>query len=102
MVQAGPERKMSLIQVRELSIEFGGNYILREISCTVEHNSRLGLIGPNGCGKSTLIKLMLGELNPTLGTVSRSSKAVIAYLPQNAQPDQDLTWRTMSNLPGPI
>lgn len=82
---------MSLIQVRELSIEFGGNYILREISCTVEHNSRLGLIGPNGCGKSTLIKLMLGELNPTLGTVSRSSKAVIAYLPQNAQPDQDLS-----------
>lgn len=81
---------MSLIQVRELSIEFGGNYILRDISCTVEHNSRLGLIGPNGCGKSTLIKLMLGELNPTLGTVSRSSKAVIAYLPQNAQPDQDL------------
>jgi len=81
---------MSLIQANELSIEFGGTYILRELSCTLEHNSRIGLIGPNGCGKSTLIKLLLGELQATEGTVTRASRCVIAYLPQNAQPDQSL------------
>jgi ATP-binding cassette subfamily F protein 3 len=82
---------MSLIQTRELSLEFGGNYVLDKISCTIEHNSRIGLIGPNGCGKSTLIKLMLGQIIPTSGTVQRASKCVIAYLPQNAMPDGSLS-----------
>lgn len=78
---------MSLIQAIDLAMEFGGNYVLKDINCTVEHNSRIGLIGSNGCGKSTLIKLLLGQMNPSSGVVTRSSKCHIAYLPQNAQPD---------------
>lgn len=82
---------MSLIQTQDLALEFGGTYVLDGISCAIEHNSRIGLIGPNGCGKSTLIKLMLGQLTPTSGTVQRASRCVVAYLPQNAMPDQDLS-----------
>ncbi len=64
--------------------------MLRELSCSVEHNSRIGLIGPNGCGKSTLIKIILGALEPTEGTVSIARKCRIAYLPQNMQLDPNL------------
>lgn len=74
---------MSLVQVIDASLEFGGNYILKNIDCTLEHNSRIGLIGPNGSGKSTLIKLMLGQLNPVSGEVIRAKKCNIAYLAQN-------------------
>ena len=81
---------MSLIQVIEVAQEFSANYVLKNINCSLEHNSRIGLIGPNGCGKSTLIKIMLGQLTPSEGTVVRARKARLAYLPQSMKLDPDL------------
>ncbi|MDD2210702.1 MAG: ABC-F family ATP-binding cassette domain-containing protein [Candidatus Cloacimonetes bacterium] len=74
---------MSIIQCVDLGIEFGGNYVLRNVNCTIEHNSRIGLIGPNGSGKTTLIKLILGELRPVEGQVLKAKNYRIAYLAQN-------------------
>lgn len=83
---------MSLIQIIDLGIEFGGNYILKDINCTIEHNSRIGLIGANGSGKTTLIKLIQKELRPTLGKVVQAKQCRIAYLEQNPtlNPDKSL------------
>jgi len=81
---------MSLIQVIDAGMEFAGNHILRNINCTLEHNSRIGLIGSNGSGKSTLIKIMLGLLNPTSGKVLRAKKCNIAYLAQNLTLESNL------------
>ncbi|MBP9036183.1 MAG: ABC-F family ATP-binding cassette domain-containing protein [Candidatus Cloacimonas sp.] len=83
---------MSLIQVINASIEFGGNYILSDINCTLEHNSKIGLIGSNGSGKTTLIKLMLGVLLPSEGKVLHSKKCRIAYLPQNPVLDGNISF----------
>lgn len=74
---------MSLIRANNLSLEFGGNYILKDVNCSLEHNSRVGLIGMNGSGKTTLIRLMLGFLNPTSGEVLRAKNCRVAYLPQD-------------------
>ena len=74
---------MSLIQIIDLGMEFGGNYILKDINCTIEHNSRIGLIGANGSGKTTLIKLIQKSLRPTLGRVVQAKQCQIAYLEQN-------------------
>lgn len=76
---------MSLISARNLSFEFGGRRILSEINCSIEHNSRIGLIGANGSGKTTLIRLFLAELQASSGTINRASNLQIAYLPQNAK-----------------
>ncbi len=78
---------MSLIQVIDCGIEFAGTFVLRGVNCTIEHNSRIGLIGSNGSGKSTLIKLMLGMLTPTEGSILCAKKCRIAYLSQNMQLD---------------
>lgn len=82
---------MSLIQIIDLGIEFGGNYILRDINCTIEHNSRIGLIGANGSGKTTLIKLIRKDLRPTLGKVIQAKQCQIAYLEQNPILDTELS-----------
>lgn len=76
---------MSLISARELSFEFGGQRVLSELNCSIEHNSRIGLIGANGSGKTTLIRLLLAELQPSSGTINRASSLKVAYLPQNAK-----------------
>ncbi|MGC9362565.1 MAG: ABC-F family ATP-binding cassette domain-containing protein, partial [Candidatus Syntrophosphaera sp.] len=83
---------MSLIQVNDLSLEFGGNHVLKEVTCSVEHNSRIGLIGMNGSGKTTLIRLMLGEIEPSSGEVLRARNCRVAYLPQNflLEPRQEM------------
>lgn len=76
---------MSLISVRELNFEFGGQTIFSGLNCSIEHNSRIGLIGPNGSGKTTLIRLLLAELQASSGVISRASDLKVAYLPQNAK-----------------
>ncbi len=72
-----------MIQCLDLGMEFAGDYVLRGVNCTIEHNSKIGLIGANGSGKSTLIRLMLGEMTPSLGRVVRARNLRIAYLEQN-------------------
>ncbi|MFA6721326.1 MAG: ATP-binding cassette domain-containing protein, partial [Candidatus Cloacimonadaceae bacterium] len=61
-IEKGLPQHMSLIRARDLSLEFGGSYILSQVNASLEQNSRVGLIGTNGSGKTTLIRLFLGLL----------------------------------------
>ncbi len=56
--------------------------IVSNLSVTVLRNDRVGIIGPNGCGKSTLINLLLGKLEPTSGSIRHGTQLQIAYFDQ--------------------
>ncbi len=71
-----------VIRCRNLSHELGGRPIVRDLSCTVLRGDRVGILGPNGCGKTTLIRLLLGELAPAHGTVERGSRLEVAHFEQ--------------------
>ena len=60
---------MIAITVEDLSLAFGTKEVLRGVSFSLEENDRLGIIGVNGCGKSTLFKLITGELDADSGKV---------------------------------
>lgn len=61
---------------------FGDKTIFKPMDLLVSRGDRIGLIGPNGCGKSTFLKVLLGQLTPDSGTVRQGTKLSIAYFDQ--------------------
>src|SRR5687767_3290050 len=73
---------MALISLQDVSIGFGGPRLLDEINLQIESGEWVGLLGRNGMGKSTLLKLVSGEILPHSGTIARQQNIRVAYLPQ--------------------
>ena len=73
---------MALLSIRDVSVGFGGALVLENISLQIERGERLGLVGRNGVGKSTLLKIIVGELEPDAGMVIRERGLQVAYLVQ--------------------
>ena len=73
---------MALLNVRDVSIGFGGALVLERISLQIERGERVGLLGRNGAGKSTLLKMMAGQLEPDEGIIARQQGLRVAYLTQ--------------------
>ncbi|MFH1113867.1 MAG: ABC transporter ATP-binding protein [Pseudomonadota bacterium] len=69
MVHERP-RKAPLLQCSSVSFGYGKNMVLSDVSLCIEEGDFIGVIGPNGCGKSTLIKILSGVLRPGEGAVS--------------------------------
>lgn len=65
-----------------LCFSHGDTPIINNFSTTVMREDRIGIIGPNGCGKSTLVKLLVGELTPTSGTIKRGTQLEAGYYDQ--------------------
>ena len=78
---------MSLITVSNLSKSFGPVDIFSGVSFAIPKGSRLALVGPNGCGKTTLLRIMVGLDEPSGGKISRAKAIRIGYLPQEAEFD---------------
>src|SRR5579859_6124865 len=79
---------MLLINFSKVSKDFGGNPIFRDIDLEIMEGERIGLVGENGGGKSTLFKLLAGLDTPTDGVISRRRNLTIGYLAQEADPGQ--------------
>src|SRR5713226_811894 len=79
---------MLLINFSKVSKDFGGNPIFRDIDLEIMEGERIGLVGENGGGKSTLFKLLAGIDTPTDGVISRRRNLTIGYLAQEADPGQ--------------
>lgn len=74
---------MAFVQFSQVSLAFGDRDILKKVSVNLAKGSKAALTGANGTGKSTLIKVMAGLIQPDEGTRSASKDARIAYLPQS-------------------
>ena len=74
---------MICLNVEGLSLSFGAKKILSDVTFSVDEGDKLGIIGVNGCGKSTLFKLILGELDADSGNVYISKSKTVGVLRQN-------------------
>lgn len=74
-----------MISIEGLSVEFGGNPLFDDITYVINKKDRIALVGKNGAGKSTMLKIIAGLQQPTSGTVNIPKDMTIGYLPQQMQ-----------------
>ena len=80
--------KKPLIQILDLEAGYQGNTVLNKVSLTIMEGDFIGIIGPNGGGKTTLLKAVMGLLKPSRGSIEYSlERSEIGYLPQGTQLD---------------
>ena len=82
---------MSLITVSALSKSFGPVDLFSGVSFAIPKGARLALVGPNGCGKTTLLRILVGLDEPSGGTIGRAKNIRLGYLPQEAEFEIDGT-----------
>ena len=95
---AAPSGKL-VFEALGVSQEFNGKPVIRDFSARILRGDRIGIIGPNGCGKTTLIKLLVGELTPSGGTVRRGTSLQPAYFDQQRE-KLNLAASIMDNVTG--
>ena len=78
---------MPVLSLSKLSMSFGERELFRDLSFEVDARDKVGLIGRNGVGKTTLFKIICGELDPTAGVVAAERGLVIGYMEQHACSD---------------
>jgi len=71
------------IELAHVSLGYAGQPVLRDVNWTIRPGSMTALVGPNGGGKSTLLKALAGELKPIAGTISGGDPSSTGYLPQS-------------------
>ncbi len=80
-----------MISVDALAVEFSGQALFSDVSFTINPNDKIALMGKNGAGKSTMMKIIAGVQKATKGHVRFPKEAIIAYLPQHLLTDDDCT-----------
>ncbi|HZJ84613.1 MAG TPA: ABC transporter ATP-binding protein [Syntrophomonadaceae bacterium] len=89
------DKREKAIEIKNLYVSLNGHLILRDINLDIAQGDFLGIIGPNGGGKSTLLKTILGLIKPDYGSIKILGKGIkkgrhyIGYVPQYAQFDRD-------------
>ncbi|HSN42112.1 MAG TPA: ATP-binding cassette domain-containing protein [Burkholderiales bacterium] len=81
-VAEGDRSGQMVVELQEVGKRFGGRPVIRAFSARILRGDKVGLVGPNGCGKTTLLRIILGELEPDAGTVRRGTKLAVAYFDQ--------------------
>lgn len=91
-IKTGERSGNLVIKAYELDKSFEDKVLFHQAELLIQYGERVAMIGPNGCGKSTFIKMLLGELTPECGEVILGANVKLAYLPQNVTfEDEDIT-----------
>ncbi len=100
-LESGPKSGRKVIEARGISKGYGDNLILRPFDLTIMRGDRVAFVGPNGVGKTTLIRMLIGEEAPDTGTVTPGTRLEIAWFDQNrAQLDPEATlWDSLVHHP---
>ena len=95
---------MSLIQVDGLSIRYGAKTALSDVSLRIEPNEIVTIVGPNGSGKTSLLRAMIGAVKPLSGRIIQAGNLKIGYVPQKLHIDDALpiTVSRFLKLPGGV
>lgn len=80
--QQGERSGKLVVETENVGFSYGDRPIVRGLTTTILRGDKVGIIGPNGCGKTTLMRLMLGQLEPTAGKVKLGTNLQIAYFDQ--------------------
>ncbi len=72
----------SVIEAEKINYSINGKPIIRNLSLLLTRGDKLGIIGPNGCGKTTLVRLLLNELKPDSGAIKQGTSLNVAYFDQ--------------------
>ncbi|MYD09981.1 MAG: ABC-F family ATP-binding cassette domain-containing protein [Chloroflexi bacterium] len=82
---------MQVLQVNNITVNFAGAELYRDLSWALGNRDRIALVGPNGAGKSTLFKALLGQIEPDSGSVTKQRGLRIGHLPQDISLPLDRT-----------
>ncbi|MCQ2288226.1 MAG: ABC-F family ATP-binding cassette domain-containing protein [Muribaculaceae bacterium] len=86
-----------MISIQGLHVEFGSQVLLKDINYVINKRDRIALVGKNGAGKSTMLKIIAGLQSPSSGVVARPVDITIGYLPQQMELTDSLTVREEVN-----
>ena len=81
-LDSGEKSGKLVIEAENISFSYNDRLVVRDLSLRVMRGDRIGLIGPNGVGKTTLLKILLGQLEPTSGTLKHGTNLQVAYFDQ--------------------
>jgi ATP-binding cassette ChvD family protein len=98
-IPPGPRLGSMVVEVTELAKGFGDRMLIENLSFTLPPNGIVGVIGPNGVGKTTLFKMIVGEEQPDAGSIRIGETVQIAYVDQSREridPDKNV-WQAISD-----
>ncbi len=94
---------MTLISIGNAMVEFGASEIFRDVSLTIGENDRWAVVGRNGTGKTTLVRLLTGDLLPTRGAVARTPGLRVALMDQHRRfPEDQTLWDIVADAFGAL
>ena len=76
---------MPLVSASDVAITFGADVIFANLSVDIHERARIGIVGPNGGGKTSLLKILVGEIEPSAGTVQLARGIRVGYVPQSPE-----------------
>ncbi|MCK4886433.1 MAG: ABC-F family ATP-binding cassette domain-containing protein, partial [Planctomycetes bacterium] len=73
---------MPILTLNDIHLNFGAEVIFEKLNMQIYPTDKVGLVGPNGCGKTTMLRIILGQLDSDLGQIKKRNSLKIGYLPQ--------------------